>query len=87
MKSKSTHAALSEIRRQLWSGHASVMVGSGFSRNADRVSSTIAYPPDWNALGCGFVDRLYPNSDEDEKNEVLRRKNVLQLAQEFEAEF
>lgn len=87
MKSNVKHVALSEIRRQLWSGHASVMIGSGFSRNADRASSTIAYPPDWNELGRGFVDRLYPNVNENEKNAVLGSKNVLQLAQEFEAAF
>lgn len=87
MTTTASHVALSEIRRQLWSGHASVMVGSGFSRNADRASSTIPYPPDWNELGRGFVDRLYPSADEREKNSVLGSKSVLQLAQEYEAAF
>lgn len=60
MSNKQAYVILSEIQRQLWSGHASVMIGSGFSRNADRASSTIPYPPDWNALARKFVDRLYP---------------------------
>ena len=87
MSNKQAYVILSEIQRQLWSGHASVMIGSGFSRNADRASSTIPYPPDWNALARKFVDRLYPNYAEDEKNSVLSKKGALQLAQEFEAAF
>ena len=87
MSNKQAHVILSEIQRQLWSGHASVMIGSGFSRNADRASSTIPYPPDWNTLAKKFVDRLYPDSTDEEKNVVLGKKGVLQLAQEFEAAF
>lgn len=87
MSNKQAYVTLSEIQRQLWSGHASVMIGSGFSRNADRASSTIPYPPDWNALAKKFVDRLYPSYAEDEKNNVLSKKGALQLAQEFEAAF
>lgn len=87
MSNKQAYVTLSEIQRQLWSGHASVMIGSGFSRNADRASSTIPYPPDWNALAKKFVDRLYPSYTEDEKNNVLSKKGALQLAQEFEAAF
>ena len=87
MSNKQTAVILSEIQRQLWSGHASVMIGSGFSRNADRASLTIPYPPDWNTLAKRFVDRLYPDYDESAKNDVLGKKGVLQLAQEFEAAF
>ena len=87
MGDKQTSVILSEIQRQLWSGHASVMIGSGFSRNADRASLTIPYPPDWNTLAKRFVDRLYPDYDEEAKNDVLGKKGVLQLAQEFEAAF
>lgn len=87
MSNKQAHVILSEIQRQLWSGHASVMIGSGFSRNADRASSTIPYPPDWNTLAKKFVDRLYPDSTDEEKTAVLGKKGVLQLAQEFEAAF
>ena len=86
-KEANINVALSEIRRQLWSGHASVMVGSGFSRNADRASSTIPYPPDWNILARKFIDRLYPAATDDEKAIIQGRKSVLQLAQEFEAAF
>ena len=87
MSNKQAYVILSEIQRQLWSGHASVMIGSGFSRNADRASSTIPYPPDWNELARKFVDRLYPDSTDQDKNAILGKKGVLQLAQEFEAAF
>ena len=87
MSNTQAHVILSEIQRQLWSGHASVMIGSGFSRNADRASSTIPYPPDWNTLARKLVDRLYPDHTDEEKNGVLGKKGVLQLAQEFEAAF
>lgn len=86
-KEANINVALSEIRRQLWSGHASVMVGSGFSRNADRASSTIPYPPDWNILARKFINRLYPAATDEEKAVIQGRKSVLQLAQEFEAAF
>ena len=84
---KEIFAVLSEIRKQLWLGHASIMIGSGFSRNADRASSSIAFPPDWGMLAKMFVDKLYVNCPNDVKDSVLQRKSVLQLAQEFESMF
>lgn len=80
-------AALAEIRKQLWLGHASVMIGSGFSRNADRASTSIGLPPDWGELASMFVDQLYVDCSADVKARVIQQKSVLQLAQEFESAF
>ena len=79
MSNKQAYVILSEIQRQLWSGHASVMIGSGFSRNADRASSTMSYPPDWNELARKFVDRLYPDSTDEDKNAILGKKEFSSL--------
>ena len=78
---------LNEIRRQLWLGHASLMIGSGFSKNAIRVSPTTPCPPDWGQLAMAMVSKLYPSYNENERKEILIRKNVLQLAEEFDATF
>lgn len=50
---------IKEIKRQLNLGNASLMIGSGFSKNADRDSQNTPYPPSWNELKQVFVDRLY----------------------------
>lgn len=84
---KKISAALSEIRKQLWLGHASVMIGSGFSRNADRASTSVNLPPDWSELAKMLVDQLYVGCSDDVKARVIQRKSVLQLAQEFESAF
>ena len=84
---KEISAVLSEIRKQLWLGHASVMIGSGFSRNADRASASVGLPPDWGELANMLADQLYVGCSDDVKARVIQRKSVLQLAQEFESAF
>lgn len=66
---------LDEIALRLWSGRASVMVGSGFSKNAD------ASYPDWNQLGDIFLRKIY------QSNNVPEGKfyNILKLAEEVES--
>ena len=78
---------IAEIRRQLWLGHASLMVGSGFSRNADRTTPATQLPPDWAQLSSAFASKLYCSLEGSDKNKIIQRKNVLQLAQEFEVAF
>ena len=46
MKESDTLVQIEEIRHQLWLGHASLMIGSGLSRNADKASPTTPTPPD-----------------------------------------
>jgi hypothetical protein len=77
---------LSEICRQLWCGHASVLVGSCFSRSATPNSQSCGGFPDWNELGNLFYDKIYgmlPAADKPDKSYL----KVLKLAQEVETAF
>lgn len=75
-------------------GAASVMVGAGFSKNADLVDDDIS-APNWEELAMSMFDDLYkkPSSESDIKKwEVLKikktsGKNVLKLAEEYKAVF
>ncbi|MGL5256414.1 MAG: SIR2 family NAD-dependent protein deacylase [Proteocatella sp.] len=75
-------------------GAASVMVGAGFSKNADLVDDDIS-APNWEELAMSMFDDLYkkPSSESDiRKWEVLKikktsGKNVLKLAEEYKAVF
>lgn len=74
---------LKEIAERLSSGHAAVMVGAGFSRNAKPKGGTGPSFPDWSELGDRFYEKLHdkkPDSDS-------RYLNVLKLADEVEATF
>jgi len=58
---------LREIGEKLWdrggspgSGHAAIMVGAGFSRNAQSLTRVASSFPDWENLSKKFLDRLYP---------------------------
>jgi SIR2-like domain len=65
------------IRDALWrykaGGSASVMVGSGFSRNAEPVSPAARPMPNWSDMAVALCGKLYPHDD-------IRRKNALQEA-------
>ena len=78
---------IKEIKRQLNLGNASLMIGSGFSKNANRDSQNTPYPPSWNELKQVFVDRLYETYSVQYREKMYETKNVLQLAQEYEAEY
>lgn len=74
---------LDEIAERLFSGHAAVMVGAGFSRNAKPNDGSEPSFPDWSELGDRFYEKLKgkkPDSDS-------RYLNVLKLAEEVEAAF
>ncbi len=53
------HSYLNEIAERLFSGHAAVMVGSGFSRNARPYGHPSPNFPDWSQLGDLFYEKLY----------------------------
>lgn len=56
---------LKEIAERLSSGHAAVMVGAGFSRNAKPNGGSELSFPDWSELGDQFYEKLNgkkPNS-------------------------
>jgi hypothetical protein len=73
---------LNEIAARLWSGHAAIMVGAGFSRNATPINDFCKGFPDWNKLGELFYERT-----RGEKIEDGRFLNPLKLADEVQASF
>lgn len=73
---------LNEIAERLWSGHAAIMVGAGFSKNANAIDDKAKSFPDWNCLGELFYEKARGRKVEDEKF-----LNPLKLADEVEASF
>ncbi len=88
---------IEKIRELLWRGRefgqAAVMVGAGFSRNADRISNQIPSFPLWEDLGKHIYDSLYPlgnlsNQDRESlRNKAITGVGTLKLASEYEALF
>lgn len=74
---------LYEIAERLKTRHASVMIGSGFSKNAEGSDKTKHFPS-WNELGNIFFEKLNEGCTDRKKNEFL---NPLKLASELEAAF
>lgn len=73
---------LNEIAARLWSGHAAVMVGAGFSKNATPLNDSCEGFPDWNKLGELFYEKTRGEDIRDG-----RFLNVLKLADEVQASF
>ena len=67
----SVEGYLSEIAERLESGHAAVMVGAGFSKNASPEF------PDWNKLGIEFYKKLNGGKEPGKNNHFL---NPMKLA-------
>ena len=67
---------------------ASVMVGSGFSRNAERIIRNGREMPMWQDLVNHFYDTLYPQGSTSQSgaNDRPATDNV-RIAQEYEAAF
>ena len=88
---------IEQIRKRLWQdreyGQAAVMIGSGFSRNAEKVSSEVPYFPLWGDLARKMFDELYPNGsfpnrDENEiRTQMTSGNAALKLAEEYESAF
>ena len=74
---------IKEIASKIKNNRASVMVGAGFSRNAEQISQTDKQFLDWNSLGNVFFEKVNGHKP-DGKNHYL---NVLKLAEEVEAAF
>lgn len=70
---------INEIAEALSAGHAAVMVGAGFSKNADNISSTDKYFKNWNELSDEFYNTLY-----DKDGPGKEYNSSLRLAQEVE---
>lgn len=73
------YPAIEQVNKALWrSGRtrgAAVLVGAGFSRNAERIHDGAALPPDWRALTTALQTRLGYDSSE--------IKDSLRIAEEF----
>lgn len=82
------------LRDALWRrrglGNASVMVGAGFSRNADPVGVSAGAMPTWTEMAQALCRPLYP-SEPDRLEAALREANgtsgFLRLAQEYRTAF
>ncbi|MBX3639973.1 MAG: SIR2 family protein, partial [Nitrosomonas sp.] len=74
---------LNEIAERLWSGHAAIMVGAGFSKNASPNGTSTRGFPDWQQLGDLFYEKIN-GTKPDNKGKYL---NVLKLADEVQAAF
>jgi hypothetical protein len=71
---------LQEIAERLWSGHAAIMVGAGFSKNAKSNGTSETGFPDWSQLGDLFYEKINGASPTNSKY-----LNVLKLADEVQA--
>jgi hypothetical protein len=82
------HHYIEQIRKRLWCGHeigsAAVMVGSGFSLNADKVSESSSSFLLWGELIEKMKQDLYPYQ---EKNFQYNGSDALKIANEYELVF
>ncbi len=85
---------IDQIRKRLWSGReigqAAVMVGAGFSRNAEKLSPSVPDFPLWNQLAGQIYDHLYSRSgilDPSTREVEIARLGALRLASEYEILF
>src|SRR5262245_51494160 len=88
---------LEKIRAALWCrrefGQAALLVGAGFSRNAERAKLEAKPFPLWADLARSIVSKLYPANqcDPSDRERALAQaestSGALRLAEEFEAAF
>ena len=73
---------LEEIADRLFTNHAAIMIGAGFSKNAVSSGQQNKTFPDWNELGDAFYGKLYGTDSVAPEKKYL---NVLKLAEEVDA--
>jgi hypothetical protein len=84
---------INHIRDALWktpTKGASVMVGAGFSRFADKIGVHSREFPLWCNIACSLYSKLYSHNNECPEYlppEITGTSNFLRLAQEFETAF
>ena len=79
---------INRVRDALWQrsvGGASVMIGSGFSRNALKARPDANDPPTWREVAKAVYDKLYPQGGDSDLGTAT--SDFLRLAQEYEAAF
>ncbi|NDV22265.1 SIR2 family protein [Desulfovibrio sp. JC022] len=73
---------IQKIKEALEKRHASVMIGSGFSRNAINGDKM----PTWGELVENLIDGLYPEKEQDEAyKRACAVSGILRIAEEYEA--
>ena len=79
------------VREALWrrgAGGASVMIGSGFSRNAAMKAPGARKPPDWAGVANAMRAKLSPNPEESSRSaEGACATDALATAQQYSDEF
>ena len=86
---------LVHLRKELWrwpKSRAAVMIGAGFSLNAEPLPGVKTRFPTWRELVRAMFDELSPNSGDPGENPASReerfnRANPLRIASEYEAAF
>ena len=79
---------INRVRDALWQrsdGGASVMIGSGFSRNALKARPDANDPPTWRDVAKAVYAKLYPQDGDGDPGTAT--SDFLRLAQEYEAAF
>ena len=79
---------INRVRDALWQrsgGGASVMIGSGFSRNALKARPDANDPPTWRDVAKVVYKKLYPQDGDGDPGTAT--SDFLRLAQEYEAAF
>ncbi|HEV7642783.1 MAG TPA: SIR2 family protein [Pyrinomonadaceae bacterium] len=86
MKTLSDQIYIKQLRQKLWAnggtGRAAMMIGSGFSRNADALSPRTPAFPLWVELAQAMAIELYPTTAD-----TNAKKDPLRLATEYESVF
>jgi len=75
---------LNDIAEKLYNGHASLLVGAGFSMNAQCDGTSSKKFPSWSDLGDCFYKKVHGSAPSEDKKCYL---DVLKLAEEVEATF
>jgi len=91
---------IQHIRSKLWQGRASILVGAGFSRNADKMPGTTNEYPLWSDLNKPFVEalsiqwynELHQKLSSGKKTETefqseIKSLNTMELAEEIEKNY
>ncbi|MBF0611878.1 MAG: SIR2 family protein [Magnetococcales bacterium] len=96
LMSFSDMAHVERLREALWRdapfGNAAVMVGTGFSRNANPVSASRREMPTWADTAREMANRLYVKPEQADQHDRAMKEagatsGFLRLAQEFEVAF
>lgn len=99
MKDKKVYSYINDIAQRLKDprkyGDVSLMVGAGFSKNAQNKGVSSLQPPNWSELAEKMYNEIYPEPIEEkekvnwEKQKIIKTsgKNVTKLADEYIANF